>query len=120
MKPKLEGTSFGSITVDGHKHNHDILIRLDGSIEKRAKKLSKQVYGTSHTLSLAEAQHIYQAGAARLIIGSGQYGLVTLSPEAQNFFDAQGLSVDLVATPEALSAWNQTEGPLIGLFHVTC
>jgi len=120
MKPKLEKTSFGSITVDGREYDHDILIRLDGSIEKRAKKLSKQVYGTSHTLSLAEARHTYQAEAERLIIGSGQYGLVTVSPEAQQFFDEQGLAVELAATPEALAAWNQAVGAVIGLFHVTC
>jgi hypothetical protein len=120
MKPTLEKTSFGSITVDGQEYDRDILIRLDGSIEKRAKKLSKQVYGTSHILSLAEAQHTYQVGAERLIIGSGQYGLVTLSPEAQEFFDEKRLVVELVPTPEALVAWNQTEGALIGLFHVTC
>jgi hypothetical protein len=120
MKPTLEKTSFGSITIDGQEYGHDILIRLDGSIEKRAKKLSKQVYGTSHTLSLAEAQHTYQVGAKRLIIGTGQYGLVTLSPEAQEFFDAQGLAVVCVATPDALEAWNQAEEAVIGLFHVTC
>lgn len=120
MKPKLEKTSFGSITVDGQEYSHDILIRLDGSIEKRAKKLSKQVYGTSHTLSLAEAQHTYQAGAERLIIGSGQYGLVSLSPEAQGFFDEKGVVVEVAATPEALAAWNHAEGAMIGLFHVTC
>ena len=120
MKPRLEKTSFGSITVDGQEYSYDILIRLDGSIEKRAKKLSKRVYGTSHTLSQVEAEYIYQAGADRLIIGSGQYGLVTLSPEARQFFDQQELAVELVATPEALSVWNQTGGALIGLFHVTC
>lgn len=120
MKPKLGGTSFGSITIDGQEYTHDVLIRLDGTVHKRAKKLSKQVYGTSHTISLAEAEHIYQDGADRILIGTGQYGLVTLSPEARQFFDEYNLAVDLQATPQALAAWNQAEGNLIGLFHVTC
>jgi hypothetical protein len=50
--------------------------------EKRKKELSKAVYGRSHTISLAEARHIYQKGAARLIIFAGQYGTVELSDEA--------------------------------------
>ena len=120
MKPTLEKTSFGQITIDGELYKQDILIRLDGSIEKRAKKLSKQVYGTSHKISLAEAEHIYQAGADLLVIGTGQYGLVELSPEARQFFEDQGLEVEMSPTPQALEAWNQAEVDKIGVFHLTC
>ncbi len=49
-----------------------MVIRLSGAIKKRKKKLSKAVYGTSHTISLDEAKQIYEDGAERLIIGSGQ------------------------------------------------
>ena len=55
MKPKIEATSFGSITIDGQKFKKDVVIRLDGSVKKRKKKLSKRIYGTSHTISLDEA-----------------------------------------------------------------
>ncbi len=120
MKPKLEKTSFGSITVDGQEYTHDILIRLDGTVEKRAKKLSKQIYGTSHKISLAEAVYIFQEGSDLLVIGTGQFGLVELSPEARQFFDEQSLAVVLAATAEALVVWNQEKGKVIGLFHVTC
>jgi len=52
MKPKIEATAFGSITIDGREIENDVLLRLDGSVKKRKKKLSKKVYGTSHTISL--------------------------------------------------------------------
>ena len=55
------------------------MIRLSGKVKKRKKKLSKEQYGTSHTVSLAEAEHIFDEGAERLIIGSGQQGNVKLS-----------------------------------------
>jgi hypothetical protein len=45
--------------VDGETIDHDIVIRLSGRIRKRNKKLSKQPYGTSHTVSRAEAEPIY-------------------------------------------------------------
>ena len=50
----IDRTSFGDITIDGQTYDHDVLIRLDGSIEKRKKKLSKKQYGTSHVVSLAK------------------------------------------------------------------
>ena len=79
MRPKLEDTKFGSIVIDGQTFAHDVLIRLDGTVEKRKKKLSKAVYGSSHTISLAEAEFVHDDGAETLILGSGQYGLVNLS-----------------------------------------
>ena len=82
MKPTINGTKFGSITVDGETYDHDIVIRLRGKVKKRKKKLSKQQYGTSHTVSLAEAEHIYDDGAERVIVGTGQHGVLKLSEEA--------------------------------------
>jgi len=120
MKPKTEATSFGSITIDGRRFEHDVLIRLDGSIQKRKKKLSKKFYGTSHTISEVEAEFIYEEGAQTLIIGSGQYDMVRLSPEAQGYFDARELEVIALATPEAIQRWNKIQENIIGLFHVTC
>jgi len=74
---KIDGARFGSITIDGETYSHDVLIRLDGTVKKRKKKLSKAVYGTSHRISLEEAQHVYQEGAERLIVGTGHTGRVT-------------------------------------------
>jgi len=62
MQPRIDRTQFGSVTIDGKVYEHDVLIRLSGQIKKRKKKLSKAVYGTSHTISLAEAKHLYQQG----------------------------------------------------------
>jgi hypothetical protein len=60
------------------------------------------------------------AGADRLIVGSGQYGNVELSPEAAAYVEDRKLSVLLLPTPEVIDVWNETEGKAIGLFHVTC
>ena len=120
MKPNLSGTGFGWIDVEGERISHDILIRPDGEVSKRKKKLSKEIYGTSHTLSLAEAEHIYQEGADGLLIGAGQFGRVRLSPEAKSFFEEKSCPVTLQNTPQAIKTWNRAEGKLIGLFHITC
>ena len=125
MKPRIVKTDFGSITLErpgGGKvvYEHDITIDGAGEVHKRKKKLSKEVYGTSHTISRAEAEHVYELGAETLIIGTGQYGLVTLSEEAEAFLAAQGVGVRMAPTPEAIGVWNAHEGRAIGLFHITC
>jgi hypothetical protein len=120
MKPTIDQTTFGSITVEGSVFEHDVLIRLNGEVKKRKKKLSKALYGTSHILSLDEAKHIYEKGTQRLIIGTGQYDNVRLSDEAADYFKRKQCQVELEPTPTAIHTWNETEGAVIGLFHVTC
>ncbi len=120
MKPHIDRTKFGSITIDGEVLEQDVIIRLNGAVKKRKKKLSKAVYGTSHTISRDEAEHVYQESAERLIIGSGQYGMVELSQEAAEYFERQGCQVDLLPTKEAAKAWNEAKGAVIALFHITC
>ena len=120
MKPHIDQTTFGSITVEGTVIEHDIIIRCGGQVKKRKKKLSRAVYGTSHILSLAEARQVYEKGARRLIIGTGQFDNVTLSEEAAGYFSRKQCQVDLLPTPRAIVTWNESAGSIIGLFHVTC
>lgn len=120
MQPHIDGSSFGSITVDGETYDHDIVIHLGGKLKKRKKKLSKQQYGTSHTVSLAEAEHIFDDGAKQIIVGTGQHGALQLSDEAEAFFKDHSCSVQALPTPDAVKAWNNAEGRVIAMFHVTC
>ena len=120
MKPGIDKTKFGSITVEGTVFEHDVVIRLNGQVKKRKKKLSKAVYGTSHVISLDEAKQIYEKGAERLIVGTGQQGLVELSDEAADYFQRKTCRVDLLPTKKAIKAWNKAQGAVLGLFHVTC
>jgi hypothetical protein len=120
MRCRIDGTEFGWLEIDGQRYEHDVLIRLGGKIKRRKKKLSKRIYGTSHTISLDEARQVFEEGATMLIIGSGQYGNVHLSPEAEQYFREQHCTVRLLPTPEAIVVWNEAPKTAIGLFHVTC
>jgi hypothetical protein len=125
VKPEIVKTRFGAISLrapDGGtvRYDHDIVIGLDGRVRKRKKKLSKKVYGTSHTLSQAEAENVYEEGAEALIIGTGQFGRVGLADEAADYFKARKVRVTLAPTADAMALWNEHEGRAIGLFHITC
>lgn len=120
MKPKIDSTNFGSITVDGETFDYDILIRLNGQVEKREKALSKEVYGTSHKVSLEEAKYIYEEGTEKIIIGTGQTGFVKLSEEAEDFFAGKKCGIELFPTLWAIERWNELEGRIVAMLHVTC
>src|SRR5262245_41397041 len=108
---EIEGTTFGTITIDGKTYEHDVIIRLSGQVVKRKKKLSKKYYGTSHVLSKEEAKFVFERGCEKLILGSGQMGSVHLSPEAEAFFAKKGCEVLLQPTPEAIGAFNRSRRP---------
>jgi len=116
----IEGTTFGSIAIDGKTYEHDVIIRLSGQVEKRRKKLSKEKYGTSHIVSKEEAKFIYEDGSDLLIVGAGQEGNVRLSPEAADYFEKKGCAVTLQPTPEAIRTFHESRRKKIGLMHVTC
>jgi hypothetical protein len=113
MKPKIDRTTFGTITIDGELYERDVIIRLGGKVKKRKKKLSKAVYGTSHTISLDEAKYVHEKGVERLI-------MVQLSDKAADYFAKKHCEVELLPTKKAIGAWNEATGNVIGLFHVTC
>ncbi|HTO80490.1 MAG TPA: MTH938/NDUFAF3 family protein [Methylocystis sp.] len=116
----IEGTTFGSIAIDGKTYEHDVIIRLSGQVEKRRKKLSKENYGTSHIISKEEAKFVYEDGCDLLIIGAGQEGNVRLSPEASDYFEKKGCGVTLQPTSEAIQSFNESQRKKIGLMHITC
>ena len=119
MKPQIDSTAFGSITIDGRQYHHDVLIRINGEVEKRKKKLSKTIFGTSHILSLDEAKFIYEKEARKVIIGTGQYGELVLSDEARAFLESK-CEIEPMNTRKAIVAFNLCEQKVVGLFHVTC
>ncbi|HVO27603.1 MAG TPA: MTH938/NDUFAF3 family protein [Candidatus Margulisiibacteriota bacterium] len=117
---KIDSTEFGSITIAGKTYDHDVVIRLSEQVVKRKKKLSKRIYGSSHTVSEDEARFVFEKGCTELIFGTGQYGNAALSPEAAAFLEKKGCRVIAQPTPEAVHTFNACHKPKIGLFHVTC
>lgn len=122
MKPKIKKTAFGSITVGKKTYHRDIVIQLSGEVRKRRKKLSKRYFGTSHVISEDEIRDVYETGTRQLIVGTGQYDQVRLSAEAEAFLSTRDCEAILLATPDALKKWNETENEskAIGVFHITC
>lgn len=120
MRPRIDTTNFGSITIEGNKYPFDVYISRAGQISKRKKKLSKKIYGTSHKISEDEIKHLLKDKVEALLIGTGQNGRVQLSDSAAVLLSSRAIQVQLQPTPQAVKTWNQTQSALTGLFHVTC
>jgi hypothetical protein len=121
MKPVINNTEFGSITIDKRVYNHDVVISLNGQIKKRKKELSKTIFGSSHTISLDEAKYVYEEEVKLFIVGAGQYSALKISKEAMNYFKQKECQVKLYPTKEAIEVWNNSKiTQIIGLFHLTC
>ncbi len=126
----LTETGFGYIIVDGKKYNHDIVVYPDGEIKKRRKDLSKKyrrIY--NHTpLSREELEYyLKEAGTPELIIiGSGQYGVLPLTREAEEYLrklESKGVRVIIDKTPNILQLVNELldQGKkMLAIIHVTC
>jgi hypothetical protein len=120
MKPSIDSARFGSITIVGKTYKHDVVIRLDGRVEKRKKQLSKQIYGSSHTVSSDEIGEVYEEGATLLVVGTGAFGSVRLSDEADAYLADRDCRVIMVPTQKLRRLWNELADPAIGLIHITC
>ncbi|MFA8342933.1 MAG: MTH938/NDUFAF3 family protein [Rhodothermaceae bacterium] len=120
MKPKVSSTQFGTIIINDQCYDYDIYIDASGKINKRMKKLSKKIHGTTHILSLPEAELIYEEGVEKIIIGSGYEGILTLSDDAKRFFEMHNCKVEINPTPVAVDNWNKEIKKSVGLFQITC
>lgn len=120
MHPQIDKAIFGWIQINGQKYKHDIVIEQNSTIRKRKKKLSKAEFGTSHIVSLAEAQDIYSKNLETLLIGSGMFDKVRLSDQAADFFRSNNTTVIILPTGKAVRYWNDRHVPMVGLFHITC
>ncbi len=98
-----------------------MVVRPSGEVVKRKKKLSKKIYGTSHSISEDEIRFVYEKGCKRLVVGTGQSGLAVLATDAAAYLAAKSCEVTAPQpTPKAIQAFNAAKKGTIGLFHVTC
>ncbi len=118
--PTILAGDFGQAFVNGEAWDRDIVVRAGGQLKKRKKRLSREVHGTSHEVSVEEIKYVCKGTPERLIIGCGHHRQLQLSRNAAKWLEAQGVSYVLLPTPEAAGAFNHAAGPKALLLHLTC
>jgi len=84
---------------------------VSGEIRKRKKKLSKKYYGTSHTVSLEEAEFVHEKGNDLLVVGTGQNGKINLITGSLAVLCPQGLQGTGATTPAGHCHLQPGQGP---------
>lgn len=107
----IDGTTFGSVTVDGKTYDHDIWIFADNTIKPRTK---------SHEFEKGELELLAMAGPEVIIVGTGQSGCVTVFEGAKQYAKEKGITLLTAETPEAITKFNEITAKKAAAIHVTC
>ncbi|MDI6902891.1 MAG: MTH938/NDUFAF3 family protein [Methanocellales archaeon] len=110
----INKTRFGSIEIDRRTYDHDVWMFADGTIQKRDR---------GHEFTERELQMLLSKGSPKIVvIGTGQSGVLRLSPGVKRLADERGIEIISMITPRAIAEYNKkSEKELVAAaFHVTC
>jgi hypothetical protein len=115
---RIEGFSFGSITIDGVAYEHDVVIDHD-EIRKRKKKPSRRYRDTfGHTPLSAEENIPWKCH--RLIIGTGAHGALPVMDDIKDEAKRRGVELVIAPTTDAIETLSDHPKGTNAILHVTC
>jgi hypothetical protein len=116
---KMTLTSFGQISIEGVRYDHDIVIE-NGHVRKRQKKPSKAFRGRFGHTPLSAQEDIPWNGK-KLFIGTGAYGSLPIMPEVYEKAKKKGVKVVAMPTVEVCKLVEDYRPKDVNaILHVTC
>jgi len=115
---KINGYSFGKITVDGKTYTSDVIIypdRVDSSWWRKE----------GHYLQPVDLRDIISSKPDVLIIGTGHDGVMRVPDDTSSFIKSKGIEVHIGMTSRAVELFNQMQSEksdkrIIAALHLTC
>ena len=115
---RIEGFSFGSITVDGVAYEHDVVIDHD-EIRKRKKKPSRRYRDRfGHTPLSTEEKIPWKC--QRLIVGTGAHGALPVMDDVKDEAKRRGVELMIAPTTDAIETLRDHPKGTNAILHVTC
>ena len=109
---------FGVIVINGKRYTSDVIIFpervIDGWWRREGHRL--------HVEDLAEILN-HEPKPEVLVVGTGYYGIVKISPEVENTLKSHGIKLVTQSTREAWQTFNtllKSNRQVAGAFHLTC
>ena len=112
----IESYHFGRITIDGQTYRSDVILYPDRVDSQWWRK-------EGHKLQLADIQPLLEARPRWLVIGTGAYGLMKVTPEVIEAAEAAGIQLVSERTKRACERYNalcQQSEDVIAALHLTC
>lgn len=116
MRPIINSTESGKLSIDEHSIEFDFIINAEGKVVRREKNGQKGK--DMQILSLNEATDYYDPDVNEMIIGCRADDKLMLSNEATDFFEEKRCKIKLLPLHEAIVYWNRYEGHAVGIFHI--
>jgi hypothetical protein len=117
MKMKL--ISFGQISIEGERYDHDVVIE-NGGVRKRQKKPSKEFRNRFGHTPLSVQEDIPWHGK-KLFIGTGAFGSLPVMTEVYDEAKRRGVKVVAMPTVEVCKLVEDYRTKDVNaILHVTC
>jgi hypothetical protein len=114
---------FGMVEFGQEKYFHDIIVHVDGRVEKRDKSPSKRKYGTSHLMCKEEIEELVKENPDALVIGCGQSGMLKVGKDARALLTTKNIDLVDLPTQESVFEYNKLKRQnkrVAAIIHVTC
>ncbi len=116
MIQTIQSYRFGRMKIDGTLYRQDLKI-IRGVVADRWWR------SRGHYLSKADLEDILAAAPRRLIVGTGAYGAMQISPTLAQEVADHGIQLIAKPTAEAMTAFNAHYSrypDTAGAFHLSC
>lgn len=109
---------FGAIVTDDRRYTSDIIVLPERVIDGWWRR-------EGHRLYVEDLEEIlnHEPKPEVLVVGTGYYGLVKVSPEVGNTLKSHGIELVAQMTREACQTFNgllKSNKRVAGAFHITC
>ena len=114
----IESYDFGSIVISGKKYTSDVIVFPERVIDDWWRKEGHRIYVDD----LKEILNC-ESKPEMLVVGTGYYGLVKISPEVETTLKSQKIELVAQLTKEACQTFNKflkSNSRVVGAFHLTC
>jgi hypothetical protein len=112
--PRIEGYSFGRVTVDGREETHDVIVLPQRVVRNWWRR-------DGHALVLEDLEAVLEELPARLIIGTGADSRMRPDPATLSTLRARGVDVEALPTEEAVRRYGASNpAETAAALHLTC
>ena len=114
----IESYEFGAIAINGRRYTSDIIVLPERVIEGWWRK-------EGHKVRIEDLEEILKQEPKPevLVLGTGYYGLVKISPEVENTLKSHEIELVAQPTKKACQTFNKilkSNKIVAGAFHLTC
>lgn len=114
----IDSYEFGTIVINGKRYTSDVIVFPERVIDGWWRR-------EGHRLCVEDLKEILRSKPKPevLVVGTGYYGLVKVSPEVENTLKSHEIELLAQPTREACQTFNKllkSNRRVAGAFHLTC